>query len=81
MCLVSFSFSVVRTIPVWDLVVPAVLQHEPGWESGSHMCHRALALLWLEEHPDHVGDSVRCLRICVSGFCEERPKGRRSAQH
>lgn len=66
------SPSVVRTLPVWNMVVRAVLQYEPGRKFGSHHGHCSPALLRLEDNPDHVWHLLRRLLIGVSAVCKER---------
>lgn len=63
------------------MVVRAVLQHEPGRESGSDPGHRTPAVLPLEDYPDSVGDLLRLLLICLCGVCKERAEGRGPSQH
>lgn len=68
---ILFSPSVVRALPVRNMVVRAVLQYEPGRESGSDPGHGAPAVLRLEGYHDHVGHFLCRLLVCVSGVCEE----------
>lgn len=75
------GLSVVRAIPVRDLVGGAVLQHEPGREPGTRASHTALALLRLEERAHPVGDGLRRLCLRLSAVHKERTEGCRSAQH
>ena len=73
--------SVVWPLPVWNMVVGAVLQYEPGRESGSDPGHGAPAVLRLEDDPDHVRHFLCLLLLCLSGVCKEWAKGRGPSQH
>lgn len=75
-----FVTSVVWTLPVWNMVVGAVLQHEPRWESGSSPHHSAPAVLRLEDNPDHVRRRLFCFLTCMFGICKEWAEGRWASQ-
>ena len=75
------SPSVVRALPVWNMVVCAVLQYEHSRESGSNPGHCAPAVLRLEDYHDHVGHRLCRLLVCMFGVCKERAKGCWPAQH
>lgn len=73
--------SVVRALPVWDLVGRLVLQHEPGRQPGSHHHHGAVAELRLEDHPVGLGYDQRGFLPHLPAAHQERAPRRRAAQH
>lgn len=73
--------SVVWALPVWNMVVRAVLQYEPGRQSGSTLGHCASAVLRLEDYPDRVRHFLCSLLSCLPGVCKEWAKRRWPAQH
>lgn len=79
--LLLLLLSVVRALPVWNVVVCAVLQHEPVWQSGSGPGYGASPILRLENHSDSIGGILRCLLICVPALNKEWAKGCGPTQH
>lgn len=73
--------SVVRALPVWDLVGRLVLQHEPGRQPGPHLHHGAVPELRLADHPVSLGYDQPGFLPRLPDAHQERAPRRRAAQH
>lgn len=63
--------AVVRAVPVWHVVGRFVLQHEPGWEFGSHRYHTTGSVLQLEDHHLYLWCNLHGLRSHLPAAGEE----------